>query len=410
MKNNKLLSNYLILFILGFVLNINAQNNISVDAADNWVGYMNVFDMTGNYQFGSGWGVSDLKTTLDLTANNITLQPNFNTYADNPGDPYWQNGAIGNKLMEASTYVEPGATFNGTDLTFSGEVVSNTLDAALYTAKYFIKALDPAAGYSDVLGGSATFDLPLSGSFSVTVPAASLTSGLIVQYGFMVNGINANPADEAALGSVVVSSASTPPPSDLIINTEICGNTGGSDVRLTGPFWGWDPAAGPIAADNGNGTYTFLLSPAPTTDMEFLLVFDGVQEDLVAAGTSSGDWSCTPVTDYATYANRLWVLGSGDVNNVYGQCGPCSNLSISEDDNLSFVMYPNPAFDILNINFHKNVDALIIRDLLGKVIVINDNVLSNNITLNISEFSSNVYFVEVYKDLKVETKKLIIVR
>ena len=190
---------------------LNAQNNIAVDAADNWTGYMNVFDMSNAYQFGSGWGVSDLKTTLDLTANNITLQPNFNTYADNPGDPYWQNGAIGNKLMEASTYVEPGATFNGTDLTFSGEVVSNTLDAALYTAKYFIKALDPAAGYSDALGGSATFDLPLSGSFSVTVPAASLTSGLIIQYGFMVNGINANPADEAALGSVVVSAAAPPP-------------------------------------------------------------------------------------------------------------------------------------------------------------------------------------------------------
>ena len=190
---------------------LNAQNNIAADAADNWVGYMNVFDMSNAYQFGSGWGLPDLKTTLDVTANTITLQPNFNTYADNPGDPYWQNGAIGNKLMEASTYVEPGATFNGVDLTFSGEVVSNTLDATLYTAKYFIKALDPTAGYSDALGGSATFDLPLSGSFSVTVPATSLTTGLIIQYGFMVNGINANPVDEAALGSVVVGAAAPPP-------------------------------------------------------------------------------------------------------------------------------------------------------------------------------------------------------
>ncbi len=190
---------------------LNAQNNIAADAADNWVGYMTVFDMSNAYQFGSGWGLSDLKTTPDVTANTITLQPNFNTYADNPGDPYWQNGAIGNKLMEASTYVEPGATFNGVDLTFSGEVVSNTLDATLYTAKYFIKALDPAAGYSDALGGSATFDLPLSGSFSVTVPATSLTTGLIIQYGFMVNGINANPVDEAALGSVVVGAAAPPP-------------------------------------------------------------------------------------------------------------------------------------------------------------------------------------------------------
>ena len=57
--------------------------------------------------------------------------------------------------------------------------------------------------------------------------------------------------------------------------------------------------------------------------MEYLLVVDGVQEDLVAAGTASGDWSCTPITDYWSYANRLWVVGSGNVTNVYGTCGTC---------------------------------------------------------------------------------------
>ena len=35
-----------------------------------------------------------------------------------------------------------------------------------------------------------------------------------------------------------------------------------------------------------------------------LLVVDGVQEDMVASGTSSGNWSCTPITDYFSYANR----------------------------------------------------------------------------------------------------------
>ena len=49
---------------------------------------MNVFDMNGGFQFGSNWAVQDLKTTIDQNANTITLQPNFNAYADNPGDPY----------------------------------------------------------------------------------------------------------------------------------------------------------------------------------------------------------------------------------------------------------------------------------------------------------------------------------
>ena len=107
---------------------------------------------------------------------------------------------------------------------------------------------------------------------------------------------------------------------DLYITTEVCGTTA-TDVRLTGPWWGWDPNAGPIAADNGDGTWTFTFSPAPTADMEYLLVVDGVQENLIAEMVAGG--TCAPVTDYANYANRLWVLGSGDVTNTYAYCGGC---------------------------------------------------------------------------------------
>lgn len=193
------------------------QNDVEASATDNWTGYINVFDMGGGYQFGSSWGVADLKTTFDSAANTITLQPNFNTYQDALGGAasdidYWTNspdggvtpGPTGNKLMDASTYAEPGATFNGVDLTFRGSVSSHTLDTSLYTAVYFIKALDPGAGYSDALGGSGVMTLPMSGNFSVTIPGSSLPTGLIVQYGFNVYGVNANPADEATLGSVVV--------------------------------------------------------------------------------------------------------------------------------------------------------------------------------------------------------------
>ena len=92
---------------------------------------------------------------------------------------------------------------------------------------------------------------------------------------------------------------------------------------MTGPWWGWDPTAGPVAVDNGDSTWTFTFSPAPTADMEYLLIVDGVQEDLVTSSTASGDWSCTPVTDYWSYANRQWVVGSGDVTNTYNTCGSC---------------------------------------------------------------------------------------
>jgi hypothetical protein len=117
----------------------------------------------------------------------------------------------------------------------------------------------------------------------------------------------------------------------LLVTTEVCASA--TEVRMTGPWWNWDPTGGPIAVDNGNGTWTFTFCPAPTADMEYLLVVDGVQEDLVNAphpdidGDTYGDlWGCAPITDYWSYANRQWIAGSGDVTNTYGTCGSCSDV------------------------------------------------------------------------------------
>jgi hypothetical protein len=59
--------------------------------------------------------------------------------------------------------------------------------------------------------------------------------------------------------------------------------------------------------------------PAPDADMEYLWIVDGVQENLIGLG------DCTPVTDGATYANRLWTLGSADISDVYASCEACGN-------------------------------------------------------------------------------------
>ena len=115
---------------------------------------------------------------------------------------------------------------------------------------------------------------------------------------------------------------------DLVITTQVCGNSGGSTVRLTGPWWGWNPTGGPVAADNGDGTYTFTLSPAPSADMEYLLVLDGVQENLISEMQNGG--SCAPITDLSTYANRQWLTTDPLIlNNVYGRCGSCPELNIT---------------------------------------------------------------------------------
>ena len=108
----------------------------------------------------------------------------------------------------------------------------------------------------------------------------------------------------------------------LKITVTVCGDVAES-VNMTGPWWSWDATAGPVASANADGTWTFTFDTPPTDDMEFLLIVDGVQEDLTSANNASGDWTCTPITDYWSYANRQWSVGSGDMSVTYGTCGSC---------------------------------------------------------------------------------------
>lgn len=182
-------------------------------SAASWIGYMNVFNndsgAQGGFVFGQGWGVADLKTTIvtsnpgTLVGDQLTLQPNFNTYADNPGDPFWRDnagaGPDGNKWMEANVFVETSSIAEPT-FTLQGVVDNYTLDSA-YQAQAFIKVLDPSQGFATVLND--TIALPASGSFTVNSDLSSY-QGLLLQTGFVVSGLNANPDNETTLGNVKV--------------------------------------------------------------------------------------------------------------------------------------------------------------------------------------------------------------
>lgn len=186
---------------LGFTMGVVAQNSVSVDAGGNWLGYANIFDpATGDFVFGEPWGVPDIKTVVDAGAGTLTLQPNFNTYAANPTDPFWvdQTTGLGAKIFEGNSYIEDNS-LAGVELTFSGNVNSNTLDGA-YDAVAFIKVFN--ANYSVLKQAT----VPLNGAnFEVVFTDVNPAEDAVVQYGFQIIGLNANPDDEATLGSVVVS-------------------------------------------------------------------------------------------------------------------------------------------------------------------------------------------------------------
>ena len=164
-----------------------------------------------------------------------------------------------------------------------------------------------------------------------------------------------------------------------------------NNVRLTGPFWAWNAEEGPEAIQNEDGTWTFTFDEAPLEDMEYLLIVDGVVEDLVSSNSAEDNWSCTPVTDFFSFANRLWTVGSGDVTNInFGTCGSCGNdFSIDESETPNLV-YPNPSSDFINVS--GNNISLEIYSITGQIVM---SLLNTNNTVDISNLSIGIYTIKL---------------
>jgi hypothetical protein len=94
----------------------------------------------------------------------------------------------------------------------------------------------------------------------------------------------------------------------------------GTAVRLTGPWWGWDAAAGPEATDaDGDGVFTVMFEEPPAEPMEYKWIVDGEFEaDLMNAGF------CADMTNPSGgFANRIWMPGDGNTVEYPGTCFEC---------------------------------------------------------------------------------------
>ena len=112
---------------------------------------------------------------------------------------------------------------------------------------------------------------------------------------------------------------------DGALNLTVAVPCGTTMLRLSGPWWGWNPSGGPVGVDNGDGTFTFTLDPAPTENMEYLYTTDGVSYENLVDNAQNAE--CTDRvdggrfnTDYFSYANRIWIVGSGDQAETFDSC------------------------------------------------------------------------------------------
>ena len=102
-------------------------------------------------------------------------------------------------------------------------------------------------------------------------------------------------------------------------------------VTFHGPFNDWETTYPKFATDNGDGTWSYHIPKTPSEDFEYLWLVDETQEEVLTDILDGG--SCNPEgtgfdqsyfsSDSSTYASRLWIAGSGDIEDIYDTCETC---------------------------------------------------------------------------------------
>jgi hypothetical protein len=196
--------------LIGVAASMNAQT-VTVDPTTLTDGYMNWSPMPGDAPgYGgtasSSWGLSALQANFSGTT--LTLNPNVNTY-DGVGDNYWVNAdGSGANLMDANIYNESTGTYVSTTLTFTFDVLANTLTGP-YSSVAFIKEFAP--DYSSSVGAT----VPLTVGIDTVRLAISGNAADHIQYGFETDGPDTNPSSPAASESVIIAPVAVPEPSSL---------------------------------------------------------------------------------------------------------------------------------------------------------------------------------------------------
>ncbi len=216
---NLVLSSLVVVALFVAAINSNGQATITVDPSASWIGYMNwspIPQLPGTGNGNSAWGTADLCASFSGPV--LTLSPNT------IGDPstYWYvgGGAPGNpgaKMMDANMYVETTGVYTGQTLTFTGDVLGNSLLSSVnsmgngWTSVAFIK--DFAPDYSSF----NTVTVPLNlGVFSISLATVNDPTRHI-QYGFETVGPDVWATDPALPGFGNVQITAVPEPSTFAL-------------------------------------------------------------------------------------------------------------------------------------------------------------------------------------------------
>lgn len=420
---------FTIALVFCFAFMSNAQNTVTVDANAEQLGYATVLNFDGSVAFGSTWGVPDLQTIVDPTNNTLSLYPNFNTYNDNPTDPYWvnQTSLLGNKFMIMETYVQ-STELVGSPLTFEGTVQENTLQGNGYVV--FNVNNGPLIGQHQSLpanfGGAFTTDGitedlvvlldegsdpdPSDGCEPVTNAADLAGKIAVIRRGVCEFGFKALVAQNAgAIGVVVVNNVEGPP---ILMGGGDFGDQVTIPVLMVSDVTG----AAIIAELEAGNTVNSTMFLTDYNSYAFIKVFNSdfsVLKDVYAPLVAGTDFSFTFDDIDDTDAFVQYGFGIAGINAnpadeaTLGSVVVTTNsLAVSDFNAINVSLFPNPTSDNITIESDKHITDVLIYNTLGQTVK-SASPQATNFSVETSYLNSGVYFVNLKTDTSSKTLKFI---
>jgi len=218
--------------------------------------------------------------------------------------------------------------------------------------------------------------------------------------------------------------------SELTANINIDNDTGTTTLTLAGPSNKWFGIG--FGNSNMNGTDIFM------TDGSSILDAYSTSNGQPQADSSqeSGDWTLVSNTvssgtrtivatrandtgnsnDYTFSASAgsltvIWAIGSSTeyaYHSVRGATALSVSLGISENNLLSFEMYPNPVSDLLNIQLPTSTEKaeVSVFDYTGRL-VSSKTISSNDTAIDVQKISKGIYMIRVAANNKIGVQRLI---
>lgn len=198
---------------------------------------------------------------------------------------------------------------------------------------------------------------------------------------------------------------------DMSLFTDFGGTIMPEGMHLAGNFQGWNPTNSPMT-DNGDGTWSITVELTPGEEIFYKYVLGDEWSD-GNEGMMNSPLSDCGSDDGNGGFNRTQIVPDTDIEytTCYDRCVTCDLVNTDHfaiENTIS--IFPNPTSDILNIQFEMPLDTefdLRLKDNLGRT-VIQQRIENGNIQLDLSELGSGVYFLTLFVDDFVLSRRVVV--